>query len=69
MRLYKVGVVVTYEVQDIIEATSLKEAIKIAKKNYKDGFYEICFGKAVFREPKFYERYLKHEDIFKKETK
>ena len=67
MKFYKIGIVTTYEIQDIIQANSLKKAIEIANKNYDDGCYmEDCDG-VVWKLPKFYERYIDENDFEKEE--
>jgi len=67
LRFYKIGIVTTYEIQDIIQANSLKKAIEIASKNYDDGCYmEDCDG-VVWKSPKFYDRYIDENDFEKEE--
>jgi hypothetical protein len=67
LRFYKIGIVSTYEIQDVIEAKSLKKAIEIAKERYDEGCYMPDDDEVTYYAPKFYERYIDTNDFEKEE--
>jgi hypothetical protein len=67
LRYYKIGIVSTYEIQEVIEAKSLKKAIEIAKERYYKGCYIEQDDETMYRAPRFYERYLTSDDFEKEE--
>jgi E3 ubiquitin-protein ligase DOA10 len=67
LRFYKIGIVSTYEIQDVIEAKSLKKALEIAEERYDQGFYMADDDEVKYHPPKFYERYLDFNELFEEE--
>jgi hypothetical protein len=67
LKFYKIGIVTTYEIKEIIEANSLKQALKIAEERYYAGYYMADDDEVEYRAPKFYERYIDENDFEKEE--
>jgi hypothetical protein len=67
LRFYKIGIVSTYEIQEVIEAKSLKKAIEIAEERYDQGCYMPDDDEVIYRAPKFYDRYLDLNELFEEE--
>jgi hypothetical protein len=65
LKLYKIGIVCKYEINDVIEANSLKQAIQVAKKCYEDGCYMAEDNVVNYLAPKFYEKHLDISEIEK----
>lgn len=68
LKYYQIGIVSTYEIVELIQAKSLKKAMEIAKERYYEGCYMADDEEAVYRSPKFYDRYFINKE-FKKENK
>jgi len=64
LRFYKIGIVTTYEIQEVIEAKSLKKAFEIAEEQYYAGCYWEDDDEVKFHSPKFYDRYLDLEELY-----
>jgi hypothetical protein len=64
LRFYKIGIVSTYEIQEVIEAKSLKKALEIAEERYYAGCYMADDDEVEYRAPKFYDRYLDLEELY-----
>jgi hypothetical protein len=67
LKLYNIGIVSTYEIQEVIEAKSLKEALALAEERYYAGCYMSDDDEAFYHAPKFYDRYLDAENLTKEE--
>jgi hypothetical protein len=67
LKYYKIGIVSSYEIQEIIEAESLKKAIEIAELRYYAGCYIEQDDETIYLKPKFYERNLTNDDFEKEE--
>jgi hypothetical protein len=61
-KFYNIGIVATYEIQEIIEAESLKQALEFAEMQYYQGCYMPDDEDAFYHAPKFYKRDLKEEE-------
>ena len=68
LKYYKIGIVSSYEIQEIFEAESLKKAIEIAEERYYAGCYLEQDDETIYLKPKFYERDLTNDD-FEEEKK
>lgn len=61
-KFYNIGIVSTYEIQEIIQAESLKQALEFAETQYYQGCYMPDDKNAFYYAPKFYNRNLKKEE-------
>jgi hypothetical protein len=67
LKFYNIGIVSTYEIQEVIEAKSLKQALALAEERYYQGYYMSDDDEAFYHAPKFYDRYLDADNLTKEE--
>lgn len=67
IKFYNIGIVSTYEIQEVIEAESLKQALEFAETQYYQGCYMPDDEDAFYHAPRFYNRNLTNDDFEKEE--